>query len=288
MEKYILPALIANSASLGVHWIYDYEYLKELSKKQSLLFMKQKIEHFDKAKPSFYVYPNAEIGDVSVQGHILKWLYKALKENDEFTPKDYEKLLYRKFKPGGDYTGYVESYGKELVYNHLIKDLRQGVDKIQPMDHQLVGFMPYLVGKELGMSNEDVFEFTKVLSEDEIFLECFNLFDVLLERIPDLGMKEAVKSIIDESPAGFIDVFKKAIKMDDTNQFIEEHAGRACPIKHALPVMIHLLYHTDSYEDAIKASAKIGGASSDRNMLLGVFWSQVSEIPKAWQDKVKI
>ncbi|QWB99424.1 hypothetical protein KHQ88_04465 [Mycoplasmatota bacterium] len=286
MKQYVLPALIANAAGLGIHWIYDHEYLKDFAKKQSLLFMKQEKEHFDKAKPSFYVYPDAEVGDVSVQGHILKWLFKALKDNPDYTAEEFEKMLYKKFKPGGDYKGYVESYGKEQVFNHLIKDLKQDIEKIEPNDHQLVGFMPYLVALELGMSNEEAFEFTKIYSQDDIYLEFFKLFDVLLDRIPELGMKEAVKSIIEESPAGFIDVFKKAIEMDDTNEFVEEHAGRACPIKHALPVMIHLLYHTESYEEAIKESALIGGAVSDRNMLLGVFWAQVSDIPKEWQDKV--
>ncbi|MCF7924816.1 MAG: ADP-ribosylglycohydrolase family protein [Candidatus Izimaplasma sp.] len=288
MKKYVLPALTANAAGLGIHWIYDHDYLKELSKKQSLLFMKQEKEHFDKARPSFYVYPDAEVGDVSVQGEILKWLFKALKENPEFTSKEYEKMLYNKFKPGGDYTGYVESYGKEQVFNHLLKELRQDADSIKPMDHQLVGFVPYLVAKELDLSNELAFEFTKVYSEDPIFLEFFKFFDKLLAKLADNKMKEAISLVIEETPNAFKEVFKKAIDIKDTNKFVEKYAGRACPIKHALPVIIHLLYHTNSYEEAIYESALIGGAVSDRNMLLGVMWAQVSEVPKEWIEKVNI
>ena len=41
MDKYIKGALVANAATLGFHWIYNPEYLENLSKKQSLLFKKQ-------------------------------------------------------------------------------------------------------------------------------------------------------------------------------------------------------------------------------------------------------
>lgn len=133
----------------GLSLIVQSTFKLDLFEKSIFVFCnkagdKIKIIHFDNVKPSFYVYPDASIGDVSVQGEILKWLYTSLKKNPEFTPKDYEKLLYNKFKPGGNYLGYVESYGKEQVFNRLIKDLRQDIKPIKPMDHQLVGFVPSL------------------------------------------------------------------------------------------------------------------------------------------------
>lgn len=288
MEKFVLPALIANSSGLGVHWIYDHKYLLSLSKKQSLLFMKQVKEHFDKAKPSFYLYPHAEIGDVSLQGHILIWLYKALKENPDFTPKDYSQLLYNKFKAGGDYIGYLESYAKEQVFNHLIKELRQDIQPIKAMDHQLVGFVPYLVCKELGYSNDKAFDFTKLYSQDTIYLDFFKFFDTLLKLMAKIGMKQAIEELVSDSPKDFKEAFIKAIEIKDANDFISDYAGRACSIYHALPVIIHLLYHTKSYEEAIKASALIGGAVSDRNMLLGALWAQVSNLPEEWKDKLTV
>ena len=43
MDKYLIGALVANKATLGFHWIYEFlEYLEKNSlKKQSLLFQKQ-------------------------------------------------------------------------------------------------------------------------------------------------------------------------------------------------------------------------------------------------------
>jgi len=100
MEKYILPGLIANAATLGIHWIYDHKFLEQLSAKDSLLFRVQKKDIYDQAKVSYFSYPQQKLGDVTVQGDILKWLYDAMKNDDNFTQLDYSKMLYKQFKAG--------------------------------------------------------------------------------------------------------------------------------------------------------------------------------------------
>jgi hypothetical protein len=58
VEKYIMPALISNAVTLGIHWIYDFKYLKELSKTQSLLFLTQNEKRYKEAKNDYFSYPN--------------------------------------------------------------------------------------------------------------------------------------------------------------------------------------------------------------------------------------
>ncbi|MDT8337544.1 MAG: ADP-ribosylglycohydrolase family protein, partial [Candidatus Izemoplasmatales bacterium] len=78
----------------------------------------------------------------------------------------------------------------------------------------------------------------------------------------------------------------KALEMNDPNEFIEAYSGRACAIKYSIPLIIHILYHTNSYEEAINYNALLGGAISDRNMIIGAIFAQVSEVPKNWRNKV--
>ena len=80
---------------------------------------------------------------------------------------------------------------------------------------------------------------------------------------------------------------KKAVEMDNTNVFIEKYSGRACSISQAIPLIIHILSHTNSYQEAIELNAVLGGASSDRSLLIGAIFAQVSEIPPSWVEKVK-
>ncbi|MGE4571165.1 MAG: hypothetical protein AB7E09_00250 [Candidatus Izemoplasmatales bacterium] len=279
MNKMIESALLSNHATLGVHWIYDHEYIKKLSDTRSILFMKQDKSIFDKAKTSFFVYENNQY---SVQGEILKWLYEALEDNPLLSAKDFDDILYKQFKPGGYYQGYVEKYGKLQVFNRLIDELNLSMDKQVINDQQMVAFVPYIVFKALGRDFSDAMDFVKIYSNDPIYEEFFKMFDLLFDYLKVFTLQEALEKAITECPNHFELAFKKALEVKDTDEFIEKYAGRACPYKHALPVIVHLLYHYSSYEDVTMANALIGGASADRGLLLGAILSEVYRIPEKW------
>jgi len=286
MDKYILPALIANASTLGIHWIYDHKFINKLSKKESLLFRIQQKNIYDQAETSYFSYPNQQLGDVTVQGDILKWLYQAIKSNPDFSQLDYSKLLYQQFKPGGAYHGYVESYAKKHVLTLLAQSLDIDMPSLPIMDDHLVGFMPYIVCKELNLDIKKAWELTQVYSQDEDYYVYFKMFDQLLGLIPKLGLKKAIISAIDHGPDKYQVQLHKGVEMSDPNLFIEHYSGRACAIKFSIPLIIHILYHTNSYEEAVNYNALLGGAISDRNMIIGMVMSQISKIPETWIDLV--
>jgi hypothetical protein len=286
MGKYVNAALLANSITIGVHWIYDPQYLKKLSKKQSLLFMRQEKEHFDKSKASFYAYPKQGPGDFTVQGDILKWLDQALEDKIDLSVDEYHQILIDAFKPGGTYEGYTEKYIKEDIFNYLSKELRKDYDLDEVNDNQMVGFVPYIACKDHGLSNERAFEYCQIYSNLSIFKDMFSFFDLLMAHMNTKSIKKAIEKVLIDTPDGFKEAFTKAIEMEDTDAFIDQYAGRACPIKHALPVIIHLLYHTSSFEEALEKNALIGGASADRALLLGALLSEKYEINKDWMNHI--
>ncbi len=241
---------------------------------------------YDEAEVSYFSYPHQQLGDVTVQGDILKWLYQAMKSNPNFSQLDYSKMLYQQFKPGGTYSGYVESYAKKHVLKILANSIDVDVQDIPVMDDHLVGFMPYLVSKELGLNTKKAWELTQVYSQDEDYYTYFKMFDHLFELLETKSLKVAIESVINEGPAKYQTALHKAIEMDDPNQFIEAYSGRACAIKYSIPLIIHILYHTDNYEEAVKYNALLGGAVSDRNTMIGAIFAQVSEVPQEWIEKV--
>lgn len=286
MKDFVKAALIANASALGLHWIYDVDFLEALSKKQSLLFLSQNPRHYAKAYPSFFVYPNNRIGDVSVQGHILKWCYEALKENPDFAPKQFSQLLFDKFRPGGDYTGYVEKYSNHHVFNVLSKKLRMLIETKDVDDHQLVGFMPYIACKNLGLSNDKAWALANVYTKDLVYLDLYKYFDFLIDQTQKMSLKDAIQTSINLAPKDYQKPIRKAIEIEDTNLFIKDYAGRACPLDQALPLIIHILYHTNSLKDMLELNVLMGGASADRATILGVLASQVYDIPDTWLDLV--
>ncbi len=287
MKSFIFQSLVANASSLGVHWIYNHHYLKVLAEKQSLLFLSQDKKLYDDAKPSYYVYPKNKIGDLSVQGNILTWLYQSLKDNPELSHKEYEELLFSKFKPGGDYQGYVESYAKKLVIRKLSKDLHLDMKSQQPDDDHLVGFIPYLATKSLNISRNKAIEFTKLFSNKSVYIDYMNMFDHLLIKLENTKLKDAILEVIEYAPISEKTKLSHISDTSNIDQFIENFAGRACSIDQSVPLIFYILYHAKDFTDALNINAQVGGASSDRALLLACFLSQVYSLPLSWKEKVK-
>ena len=286
MKDLIFSSLLSNASCLGVHWIYNHTYLEHISNEQSLLFMKQNQRLYEEAKPSYYVYPNHDIGELTVQGEILKWLYASLKENSKFTKDDYEKLLFSKFRPGGEYHGYVETYAKKMVLKKLSKELEMHIDDIKVNDTHLVGFMPYLATKALDLPIQKAWELAQLFTDNEHYLTYYLYIDVLFELLKDHALKDAIELALPYAPETYKEKIEYAMTINETNTFIKLHAGRACSIDQAIPVIIHILYHSESFTDALELNAKVGGASADRGLIIGAILNNVYEIPDQWIKKV--
>ncbi len=287
MKNYLEGALIANAAAMGFNWIYNMPYLERLAKTEDLVFQKADPEKYKRARKGVLAYPFAEIGDVSLQGEIAKWLYAALKENPELTKEDYENLVYDQIKPGGAYRGWVESFGKQLIYNRFIKDLEIDAKPITIQDDQLVGFVPYLVTKELGLSNEKAWELAQAFTDIDDFKAFYETFDRLFDDLKSMSIKDALQKSINYAPKQYGFKLTMALSMDDIKSFILQLVNTSCPIKYTIPLTYAILAHTSSYEEAVRLNTQIGGASSDRAMLIGAIYSQVSEIPNNWKNHLK-
>lgn len=286
MNNLIFSSLLSNASCLGVHWIYNHTYLEILSNEKSLLFMKQNQRLYEAAKPSYYVYPNHEVGQLTVQGEILRWLYDSLKENHSFSRNDYESLVMDKFRPGGSYHGYVETYAKKLIIKNIANELDMHIDKIKRNDTHLVGFMPYLATKALELPVQKAWELAQLFTDNEHYLTYYLYFDVLFELLKDHTLKDAIKLALAYAPDVYKEKLEHAMSIKDTNTFIKLFAGRACSIDQAIPVIMHILYHTESFVDALELNAKIAGASADRGLIIGAILSEVYSIPDTWMKKV--
>lgn len=288
MKQYLQGALVANAASMGYNWVYNMPYLERLSATTDLVFEPVDPEKYKRAGKSYLAYPFAQVGDVSQQGDIAKWLYQGLKDNSELDRKGYEQLIFDKIQPGGAYVGYVEAYGKKLIINTYQANMKLPFEPLEQNDDQLVGFIPYLVCKELGLSNDKAFELASLFTHINDYRVFYDMFDAIIEHAPQKGLRQAIEQSIQLAPTSYHEVLQKAIEFTDTKAFILNHSGTACHIPHAIPLIIHILYHSDSYESAVKLNTKIGGASCDRGMLIGAVMSQVFEVPKAWIDQTHL
>ncbi len=197
--------------------------------------------------------------------------------------------MYEYIRPGGEYEGWVETYGLDLVLKVLVEKMykKNPVVFTTHDDNQLVGFVPFLVFKALHIDLQKALEFVKVLSSKSDYGKLYQMFDVIYERASNLDkMKVAIRDAILLAPQHFQKDLEMAITMEDTDQFIVEYSGTACNINHAIPLIVHLMYFAESYEDAIRKNTVIGGASSDRGLILGGILGKVSKVPEKWVKTV--
>jgi hypothetical protein len=278
MEQLLRNALIGNAAALGLNWIYDMPFLERLSNKQNIIFLTPDQTIYDQSKKSYFAYPNATVGDVSFQGMIAVWLYQTLKNNPQFSFDKYDDLLYENIKEGSSYNGYIEAYGKKLIEDRL-QMVKNPTFFSRPFeDDQLVGFVPYLVCHQLGLTTTRALKFTHVFGTHPDYLLYFNMLDAFFKRIQKQSHQEVIKEIIEGLPRDKKETFEQAIKMTDTKKYIATYAGTACHIDHAVPVIFHVVYHSQSFEEGLIMNTRIGGASSDRGMLIGAMLGQVFDV----------
>lgn len=288
MNQYIKPALIANAASLGFHWIYDMDYLEELAKTQSLVFQLPSLEHYSKAKPSFYGYPFAKLGDVTTQGMYLKWLYDAIKEKSDFDIEDYRNLIFEQTKPGGPYIGYIETYNHTLLINAMSSKLRLNLPTLPVSDDHLVGFIPYLVSKELGLGNDRAWQLTQLFTDKVEYRQFFDMFDYIFENMARMPRLELLEKAIELAPETYKEKLAMALSMENTRDFIKQYAGIACHIPQSVPLIFRILNQCTSFEDMVETNVRLGGASAERAMLLGAIFAQNSKIPEDWTELTNI
>lgn len=268
MTSYVQHALLGNAATLGIHWIYHPAYLANLAKKESLFFRKQDKKMYDEAQPSYYAYPLAEIGDVTSQGMFLFWLIEALKLNPQLSRESYGELIYSHIRPGGDYTGYIETYGHKLIINTLNQKMKLSLPMIPMDDDHLIGFIPYIATKQLGLSLQRAWDLAQLFTNKEEYPACYDMFDAIINGLKTLSMQQAVQQAITKGPRRFAVQLKKAIEMTDTAAFVKDYAGTACAINQSIPIIVHLLYHSTDLMDAWQRNALISGAIAERAMLL--------------------
>ncbi len=282
-------ALSSNAASLGLNWIYNMPYLEKLADKEAILFIPIDPSKYKRARKAYLAYPEASVGDFTLQGHILNWFYERLKEDDTFKAEDYKAMLVDHLKPGGSYIGWVESYGKKLIYNTLVEDLKLNADPLTLNDDQLVGFAPYIALKSLGKDTKRAWDYVSVLTSNEDYIGLFKFFDHLMEALNNHPLQTSIEHSIDHAPDSLREVLYNAVNTKDIKTFLKDNnLNTACSIYHGIPLVVHILYHTNGFEDAVHMNTKIGGASSDRGLMLGAVLAEAYGVPDTFIEKTNL
>jgi hypothetical protein len=285
MNKVLQASLVGNAYGFGLHWIYDPNHIKTIVSKEDVFFKAPQKHHYDEAASSYYGYPHSKDGEVTTQGMFLVWLTQALHSNPDLSATGYKNALLGHIMPGGDYVGYIESYAKKLIVNEIAQSMEAPV-VFEMMDDHLVGFVPYLATKALNLPLSKAKELAALFSLDLDYGTLFEMMDAFIQALSNQSKEEALTQVIKLAPHRFKDKLFHALSSEDDDSFIETSSGIACVIPQSIPLIIRIIHRASSYEEAMLMNVHYGGAISERAMLLGYVFSQFSEIPHTWTQKI--
>jgi len=110
----VLGALVADAAALGLHWIYDRDWVRELGTVQPE-FREPDLAHYRKKK-AFFAHKGKHAGDPSHYGEQLLVGLRSRRDG-AFDPARFERRFLEAFGPGGTWVGYIDYATRETLRN---------------------------------------------------------------------------------------------------------------------------------------------------------------------------
>jgi len=276
IKNIINNTLIADSYSLGAHWVYDEKQLLDLNVNWDELNAPQAMWHKGK-----------KVGDFTHIGDQAYWLYEFLKDKKSFEPSAYMDFWEDKMS---NYDGYIDGATRETLEN-----IENGVlIGSNSHDFSVIGRIPalLLVSDDEEQFKKNTQEFVKLSHNNKIVLEAADFLATLLFRVSN---GKDIESEITKLSSQYSDFIKNSVKegvnsaQKDTFKVIRDF-GPACDVQSGFRGIIHLLCkYPANLKELLTQNAKAGGDSSSRAMSAAMILSANSDkqnLPISWVKNI--
>ncbi|HNO75156.1 ADP-ribosylglycohydrolase family protein [Nitrosomonas mobilis] len=289
----VMGALVADAASLGLHWLYDVNRIAEIEQRKGLVFLQPEEDYYAGGK-GYYAHSNKRSGEASAYGEACLLMLKHLADHGQFDCRAYQKAYCGFFGPGGKYIGYVDTPTRQTLAVLLAaKDndypARSGADDDQ---HPALATIPALVAAHRGSKEEllaAVDTAARITSNNE---RAVNAAKALASTLYSLLAGEPLQAALRNGIACAEDALATRLeeclainKLPATE--IGEKFGRACHVQEGLPVVFHIARYATDYQSAIQENIRAGGDSCGRAVALGAIMATAAandseSIPLPW------
>jgi len=285
----MLGALLADAASLGLHWIYDPQRIAEVAAKHvGPAFVPINAQHYADV-PAYFAHAKRHNGDLSQYGLTLYLaIQNMLLHEGKLNVPDYQEAFAETFAAGGSYVGYIDAPTRGTLAN-----LSSGIKTpsgIEDDQHPAIARLPAvlaLMGSR-PCSTDDIRAAVEISNLGESTLAYSLVFSRLLQRVlGGLQIAEALQQTLDEIPDG--DMRQKLAEALNTSESDSVIYGgtteRACHLSQGLPLSFHILSHAKSYREAVQTNILAGGDSCGRALMIGaVYGAQAGTagLPVEW------
>lgn len=272
INEIIKATLVADSYSLGAHWIYDEQQLHDVDINWETLNMPKALWHKGKVAGDF-----THIGDQAY------FLWQFLKNRSDFNALEYLDFWEDKMR---SYEGYIDGATRETLIN-IEKGEHIGSGS---HDFSVIGRIAplLLVSGDEAIFVQNVQDFVKLSHNTPKVIEAATFFAKLLFRAIDAkNIEKEMLRLKDEFSPYVIKSVEDGVasKQSDTFKTIREF-GPACGIDEGFSGIIHLLSkYPHDLKNLLIQNAKAGGDSASRGMVASMLvtaYDSSEGIPKDW------
>lgn len=289
----VLGALVADAASLGLHWIYDTRRIAEIEQSSGLVFLQPDASYYADGK-GYFAHGNKRAGESSAYGDACLLMLKQLADQGQFDRHAYQKAYCGFFGPGGKYVGYVDTPTRLTLAVLLAAKDGDYPECSGADDDQLpaLATIPALVAAHRGSKEAllaTVETATRITSNNEVAVSATKcLASTLHSLLAGASLQTALRDSIQYTKDALATRLEESLTMDDQPATeVTEKFGRACHLHEGLPVVFHIARHAENYQPAIQENIRAGGDSCGRAIALGAIMAAAASrdsesIPLSW------
>ncbi len=297
----ILGALVADSAALGLHWLYDPARIAQIEKTKGITFLSPNDDNYADAK-GFFAHANKLAGDSSGYGEACLLMLKHYEKHGQFKRIEYQSEYRGYFGPGGEYIGYIDSPTRQTLHTliPLIPDNfpeQSGADDDQ---FAALATVPVVTATHTGTQAELLDKIDQVVrltnNNDDAVAAAKYTASVLFDVINGQPISQALTDALPLAGEKLAPLLEQALQTETLDSVaMAERFGSACHVLEGIPIVAHILKHTSNYRETIEANIRASGDSCGRAIMLGAIAAakaeqaggETSSIPLGWLTKYR-
>lgn len=264
MAAALLGALVADAASLGLHWVYDAGRIAEVAARHGgAAFAPLERANFE-GVPAYFAHGARRDGMLTQYGEGLALALRVVAGAGGYDRAAHQAAFAAHFGAGGAYVGYIDRPTRGTLANLAAGQVDpSGID-----DDQLPALVavPAVLAAHRGRADlaEAVRAAVGVTNLGAVAEDgAARVADLLGRVVAGEGVAAALAAVADGPMHAAI-----AAPEGDSVAY-GEVTGRACHLPMALPLVAHILARAESYAGAVEANIRAGGDSAGRAIVIG-------------------
>jgi ADP-ribosylglycohydrolase len=267
----LLGSLVADAASLGLHWLYDPDRIASIAAQRGTATFAPVDAAFFDGVPGYFAHADRHAGMLTQYGEALYVAMRCMIASDRAFDDSAQRAAFAAyFGPGGAYTGYIDRPTRGALDKIALDQVPSGIDDDQnPALTRLPAIVAvYHDAPDLTAQAEAAMQITNVNAVAAAYNAVFA--DLLCRVLNGASIAEALVAAADGATGDVQAALRDALTTPETDSTAYAgRVGRACHLPTAGPVMFHVLRHSTSYADAVERNILAGGDSAGRSLMIG-------------------